>query len=120
MTNAAIAFQNWFSKAQDNNSTIFLHRADQLEMSHPHQRQEILHCTALIPGLGISQPCIKLLHWVQGCSSKDLILKSLHGPPGLTFSNSTVRPHNEFTCFVCGSQNKQRLFPYQALSGLLL
>ena len=32
----------------------------------------------------------------------------------LTFSNSTFCPHSE--CVLCGSQNKQRLFPYTAMT----
>jgi len=34
----------------------------------------------------------------------------------LTFNNSTFCPHSVFMC-LCGSQNKQRLFPYTALTG---
>jgi hypothetical protein len=41
----------------------------------------------------------------------------LYVPPGLTFTNSTFCPHSVFICVLCGSQNKQRLFPYTALTG---
>jgi hypothetical protein len=34
----------------------------------------------------------------------------LYIPPGLTVSNSTLCPHS--LCVLCGSENKQRLFPY--------
>ena len=34
--------------------------------------------------------------------------------PGLTFRKSTFCPRNA-VCDLCGSQNKQRLFPYTAL-----
>ena len=34
----------------------------------------------------------------------------------LTFSNSLFCPHSVFMCFFCGSENKQRLFPYTALT----
>jgi hypothetical protein len=37
----------------------------------------------------------------------------LYVPPCLTFTNSTFCPH-ECLCVLCGSQNKQRLFPYTA------
>ena len=38
----------------------------------------------------------------------------------LTFSNSTFCPHSLFLCVLCGSQNKQRLFPYTALTDWFL
>ena len=34
----------------------------------------------------------------------------------LTFNNSTFCPHSVL-CVLCGSENKQRLFPYTALTG---
>jgi len=37
---------------------------------------------------------------------------SIYVPPGLTFTNSALCPHS----VLCGSQNKQRLFPYTALT----
>jgi hypothetical protein len=39
-------------------------------------------------------------------------------PPGLTFTNATFCPHSVFV--LCGSQNKQRLFPYTALTDWFL
>jgi hypothetical protein len=44
----------------------------------------------------------------------------LYVPPGLTFTNSTFCPQSMFMCFLCGSQNKQRLFPYTALTDWFL
>jgi len=40
---------------------------------------------------------------------------ALYVPPGLTLKNSTFCPHSVF-CVLCGSQNKQRLFPYTTLT----
>jgi len=37
-------------------------------------------------------------------------------PPGLTFTNSTFCPTQLYLCVLRGSQNKQRLFPYTALT----
>ena len=34
----------------------------------------------------------------------------------LTFNNSTFCPHILYLCVLCGSENKQRLFPYTALT----
>jgi len=31
-----------------------------------------------------------------------------------------VLPHTVYLCFLCGSQNKQRLFPYTTLTGWFL
>jgi hypothetical protein len=71
------------------------------------------------------------------------LLGDQNEPPGLTFRSCTVRPYSEFTrlkpsghymyhqfnihksfvlptqlylCVLCGSQNKQQLFPYTALT----
>src|SRR5215468_9428182 len=37
----------------------------------------------------------------------------------LTFSNSTFCPHSVFMC-LCGSENKQQLFPHTTLTGWFL
>jgi len=42
------------------------------------------------------------------------------GNTSLTFNNSTPCPHSVFTCFLCGSENKQRLFPDTALTNWFL
>jgi len=42
---------------------------------------------------------------------------SLYVPPGLTYSNATFCPHS---VFMCGSQNKQRLFSHTALTDWFL
>ena len=34
----------------------------------------------------------------------------------LTFNSSTLCPHRPYLCVLCGSENKQRLFPYTALT----
>ena len=44
---------------------------------------------------------------------------SLYVPPGLTFTNSTFCP-TVYLCVLCGSENKQRLFPYTALTDWFL
>ena len=44
---------------------------------------------------------------------------SLYVPPGLTFNNSTFT-HTVYLCVLCGSENKQRLFPYTALTDWFL
>ena len=38
----------------------------------------------------------------------------------LTLSNSTFCPHTLYLCVLCGSENKQRLFPYTTLTGWFL
>jgi len=43
---------------------------------------------------------------------------SLYVPPGLTITNSTFCPHSVFV--LCGSENKQQLFPYTALTDWFL
>ena len=40
---------------------------------------------------------------------------SLNVPQGLTFNNSMFCPYSAL-CVLCGSENKQRLFPYTALT----
>ena len=45
---------------------------------------------------------------------------SLYVPPGSTFRNSTFCPHSMYLCVLCGSQNKQLLFPYTALTDWFL
>jgi hypothetical protein len=44
---------------------------------------------------------------------------SLYVPSGLTIINSTFCPHSVFVC-LCGSENKQQLFPYTALTDWFL
>ena len=45
---------------------------------------------------------------------------SLYVPPVLTFNNSTFCPHTVYLCVLGGSQNKQPLFPYTALTDWFL
>ena len=40
----------------------------------------------------------------------------LRGTDWVFIYNSTFCPHSLFMCFLCGSENKQRLFPYTALT----
>ena len=40
----------------------------------------------------------------------------LRGTDWVFIYNSTFCPHSVFMCFLCGSENKQRLFPYRALA----
>ena len=47
------------------------------------------------------------------------ILPLLYTPPGLTLRNSTYCPHWIYV-FLCGSENKQSLFPHTALTGWFL
>jgi hypothetical protein len=41
---------------------------------------------------------------------------SLYVPPGLTLKKPYVLPYTVCLCVLCGSENKQRLFPYTALT----
>ena len=77
---------------------------------------------------GLSRPVMGLLYlyftnWATQAFS-NAPYYSLESPvvtictTGLTFNNSTSCPHS--LCVLCGSENKQRLFPYTALTDWFL
>jgi hypothetical protein len=43
-----------------------------------------------------------------------------HVLPNLVFKNHTRTKYSQSLCVLCGSQNKQRLFPYTALTDWLV
>ena len=48
------------------------------------------------------------------------ILYTFYMPPGLMFATILRSAHTVYLCVLCGSENKQRLFPYTALTGWFL
>jgi hypothetical protein len=48
------------------------------------------------------------------------ILYTFYMPPSLTFTTILRSAHTVYLCVLCGSQNKQRLFPYTALTDWFL
>jgi hypothetical protein len=77
--------------------------------------------TYIVNSMGLRWCCVEChvqRRKYQKQITKFLSFQSPKVPPHLTYTNSTFCPHPIFMCFL--SENKQRLFPYSALTDWFL